>query len=147
MTPPELEQLEGDDLRRVTALLGQACHDVAKYMAVTARNVDPGTLAADEAQWLRKDLLQTDGQRPAWVIWHEISRQLARLMTDSSLAALDQQMEDLARLAQQNPWPPANLPGLVAQTLKTAQAIGDFHRRLRQRLAASDGQGPGEVVR
>jgi hypothetical protein len=147
MTPPELGQLQGDDLRRAAGLLSQANHDVAKYMAVTARNVDPRALSAEETQWLRKDLLQTDGHRPAWKIWREISCQVACLVADSTIAALDQQMDDLARMVQQNPWPPADLSGLVAQILKTSQAIVELNRRLRQRLAAAAGQRRDEVVR
>ena len=83
--PTSFEELGVDALEAVDELLDRANHDVAKYMAMTARNVDPEDLGSEELAMLRADLWETDGSRTAWELWRGFSNQIAELATPPNL--------------------------------------------------------------
>ena len=94
-----LLELPADSLARADELLDRASHDVAKYMAMTARNIDPSTAGGREASLIWRDVLSTDGSESAWAIWRPLSTKLHELARDDRLAAIDRGMERLRSLA------------------------------------------------
>ncbi len=93
-------ELTGDSLVRADELLDRASHDVAKYVAMTARNIDPRTAGGRELELVWRDLLQTDGSSPAWALWQPLSEELRELAADEQLAAIDRAMDRLRSLSK-----------------------------------------------
>jgi hypothetical protein len=125
-----LIDLEGEALTAADGLLDRAAHDVAKYMAMTARNIDPEVAGERELSFLRQDLERTDGARSAWAIWGELSQELGALAADPEVEAIDQAMAELEALLAAKGSQPAEL---VAATLRAADQITALRRRVRGR--------------
>jgi hypothetical protein len=128
--PGTLESLGPADLGRAAELLDRAGHDVAKYMAMTARNVDPTSPEPDEVDLVRRDLLETDGARSAWALWAPLSRALAALAADPELEAIDRAMAALEALVASGPGPAGEL---VEAAVETAERISRLRRAVRRR--------------
>ena len=132
--PATFEELGVDELREVDALLDRANHDVAKYMAMTARNVDPEALGSAEIDMLQGDLCKTDGANAAWDLWKVFSQQLAELAPDPVLQTTDREMAQLSDLAGRCGSDASQLGSLVEQTKSVARHITELRRRIRRRL-------------
>lgn len=125
-----LTDLRGRPLERADELLDRAAHDVAKYMAMTARNLDPGAVGPGELDHLLGDLRRTDGERPAWRLWSALSRELRELASDPELDGIDRQMTALAAAADRDEPDPA---GLISAVLGAADRIVALRRAVRRR--------------
>jgi hypothetical protein len=132
--PRSLEALGGEDLQRAAELLDRAGHDVAKYMAMTARNVDAAAPADDEVEMVLRDLRETDGARPAWAVWAPLSRALAGLADDAELEAIDRAMAGLERLCDVVAGDRGRAAELVGAAIEAADGIARLRRRVRARL-------------
>lgn len=132
--PRSLEALGSAELERAAELLDRAGHDVAKYMALTARNVDPASPADDDVELILRDLRETDGARPAWAIWAPLSRALAELAADPELEAIDRAMAGLERLCG------AASSQRAAELIATTIEVADRIVRLRRAVQARRGE-------
>ena len=56
MPASKLRELTGEALAEADEILGRANHDIAKYMAMTARNVDPVSIGPEDVSYLMDDL-------------------------------------------------------------------------------------------
>lgn len=129
MTELELEELEGAD-----ELLDRANHDVAKYMAMTARNVEAEMLDEELRAALHRDLTETDGQHSAWVLWADFSVALAEVLADDRLLAIDETMSKLAELMEGDREAEGVDARLIELTRQASAAITVLRREVRQRL-------------
>lgn len=129
MTELELEELEGAD-----ELLDRANHDIAKYMAMTARNVEAEMLDEELRAALHRDLIETDGRRPAWVLWADFSAPLAEVLADDRLLAIDETMSKLAELLEGDREAEGVDTRLIELTRRASAAITALRREVRQRL-------------
>jgi len=134
MTADRLEALRPDDLARVDELLDRASHDVAKYMAMTARNVDPAAIGDEERGMILEDLLRTDGALPAWELWRRISQELAALASDSAIVAVDDRMAALEALARRVEASGDGAEDLARATVEVADLVTGLRRAVRRRL-------------
>ena len=132
MTVRRLIDLEGEALVRAAELLDRASHDVAKYMSITARNIDPRTAGADDIVRVLHDLTRTDGRRPAWELWSEVSAPLHELADDPELRGIDAAMTRAA-LAAGAGTGIDGVPGLVGATLDAADRIVRLRRAVLAR--------------
>jgi hypothetical protein len=126
-----LRELDEGALARANEILGRAAHDVAKYMAITARNVDAAPGDCTAADLLRRDLVRTDGQRPAWELWRVLSQSLAELGHDEDVRAVDEGMERLAALVDQGT---SDVGTLARLAVEVADRILALNRSVRRRL-------------
>lgn len=135
MSAPGLAGLEGEALVRADELLGQASHDVAKYMSMTARNARPEALArgGEQLDWLRADLEQTGASGAAWDLWAPLSAELSGLAADPTLAAIDEAMAALAQLFARLAAEPALAPEVASRAVTVADQITALRRAVRQR--------------
>ena len=132
-----LSELGGEEFRRADELLDQAAHDVAKYMALTARNVDPTALSQAEAGYLLADLCRTDGVRPAWDLWAPFSGELRALApADPALETIDREMAELKKRGTTPPADRSDLARLVELTVTVADRITLLRREVRRRRGA-----------
>jgi hypothetical protein len=127
-----LAEMRGEALLEADALLGEAAHDVAKYMAITARNLDPGAQDPELRTALLKDLLRTDGERPAWEIWAPLRRRLGELAPDEALDRIDSGMKTLAAMARSDV-DEGLFQDLVRTTVSVATEIASLWREVRRR--------------
>jgi len=133
MTTP-LDSLEGEVLLAVDELLGRASHDVAKYMAMTARNVSPNDLDEELRSFLRRDLTQTDGEQPAWVLWERFASELGVLSDEPDLEGIEGGMAELRGLYRR--WSEGQPldEQLIGKTIAVSDAIRALRRAVRRRL-------------
>jgi len=128
-----LDELAGEALEAADEILDSAAHDVAKYMAMTARNVDPATtLPEDLAARLVEDVRRVDGRRPAWELWQHFSERLRALSSDDEiLDRLDTSMVRVRQLAETEPVEHGALAQLVTDA---AAEITALRRAVRRRM-------------
>lgn len=67
---------------KVREALAWARHDVAKYAAMTARNLPAPPWDARLRQAVANDVLRTDGRRPVWDVWALRRSSLAEIAAD-----------------------------------------------------------------
>ena len=134
MTVEKLVALGPEGLAEADALLDRASHDVAKYMAMTARNVEPADVSEEEVESFRGDLLRTDGERPAWELWAPLSQALMVLAADPELDAVDRGMAELKSLSGRLGAGREELAELFATTRTVADRITGLRRAVRRRL-------------
>ncbi len=130
-----LAELEGPDLARACEILDRAAHDVAKYMAMTARNVDLEPPGEDLLGRLRSELLAVDGSRSAWELWAGFARQLELLARDPEVEAVTGAMAELRRLAGTDGVDARALARLTVETSGRIAALRDAARRRRSERA------------
>ena len=133
----KLAELDGEALEAADEILDVAAHDVAKYMAMTARNVDPASIPEDLGGRLLEEVTRVDGERPAWALWGTFSKKLAALADDEELRLVDEQMEDLRALSSGDEAGEGRDLGAIARlAADTAQRITALRRAVRRRLIA-----------
>lgn len=134
MSARQLEALAGDELSRADELLDRANHDIAKYMTLTARNVDPEAMEFEEQVQLLEDLLHTDGEHAAWELWSPLYRELEALASDIVLVSIDDGMATIRELVGQHD-PQIDQGGaLVKAVVDVADRIAGLRRAVRRRL-------------
>ena len=133
MTATKLTELNGDALSEADELLGKASHDIAKYMAMTARNVEPSSIGPNDLSYLMDDLTQTNGTDPCWELWRSFSEALRRLGSDPALDDLDSRMKQLEELvAQWKANPESGVERIIVETLAFANGLASLRRELRK---------------
>lgn len=128
MSALELTELSGDELRLADELLDRANHDVAKHMAMTARNVNMENIDDELAQMIRRDVTTTNGTEASWSLWRALSSRLIELAPDGAVRKIDQQMDALESLV--NRWGDAD--HLSTDVAEAALNVSDDIRSLRQ---------------
>jgi hypothetical protein len=110
--------------------LARARHDVAKYAAMTAQNLGPPPWDARLREAVAKDVLETDGRRPAWEIWAERRGDLEGL----DVSEIDRRIASIR--AREDALRAAGVPGvdaaLVADLVALARAFRDLETSLRR---------------
>lgn len=140
MKAARLDELELDGLEKADQLLDRAKHDVAKYMSMTARNVDPSSLGPDETQHLMEDLLKTDGRLAAWELWSPLGRELRELaFNDPELMTIESNMVELEALVSKVGEERVGPEALVQATVAVADRITRLRRALGRRLMEVQG--------
>lgn len=129
-----LEALPPEELVEADGLLDRANHDIAKYMAMTARNVDPQSMGLDEQARLVDDLLRTDGRHPVWELWRPLYEKLAILAADPTLTVIDRDIATIRELVDhRDEWTDGGR-ALVESTVAVADRIAGLRRTVRRRL-------------
>lgn len=122
---------EWDSARRLTARL---VHDVAKYVARTARNIGAEPLAPDLVAMLCRDLFALPRGR-ASLVFEELARPLEDLVGQDP--ALARAREHLARIdaleVAVRQGEPAALARAVAAALAVEESVRTFARELQER--------------
>ena len=126
----KLEELVGDALEAADEILDSAAHDVAKYMAMTARNLDTSAPIADEhAASLLEDLRRVDGRRPAWELWQVFSERLRDLSDDDAVDEIDAAMARVRAAAETEPVDHGALARLATDVSAEISALRRLVRR------------------
>jgi hypothetical protein len=130
-SPARGSPAEWDSARRLTAKL---VHDVAKYVARTARNIGAGPWSPDLVAMLCRDLFALPRGRASAVF-----EELARLIEDvmGPQAAFARVREQLARIdaleVAVRQGEPAALARAVAAALAVEEGLRAFARRLQEK--------------
>jgi hypothetical protein len=134
VTVRDLTMLSGDTLRRADELLDRANHDVAKYMSMTARNVEPSAIDDELTEMMRRDLTQTNGSASAWALWRPLSAALSELVDDTAVGQIDEGMSTLESLVVR--WTNNDeTSGQIAEaTVAVADRIAELRRSVRRAM-------------
>lgn len=125
-----LLDLGGEGLARADEILDRAAHDVAKYMAVTARNADLERMTDEVAGRVRSELCAVDGERPAWELWRRFAGELAALASDPEVEAVSAAMAELEGLAGDGE---ADTRAVARISVETARRITALRSAVRRR--------------
>ncbi len=108
----------------------RAEHDVAKYAALTARNLPVPPWDARLMDAVARDVLQTDGRRPVWEVWADRRADLADIAVD--LDDVDRRIDSIrSREAEiRAPGRPGVDEALVADLRALVRAMRDLRARV-----------------
>lgn len=126
-----LNELDLQTLESLDEILDHANHDVAKYMAMTARNVSAESLGEEETEMILDDLRQTNGSDPAWLLWKQFSEQLKSHSVLDEIKQIDGAMDSLRDLVE-HPDPAQNIGQIIPMAMETANRISSLRRQVRK---------------